>query len=148
MASETSGSASGTVLAPSMIMAPMRSARLRARTSAAWWGRGGGPVGGRGAYVGGAVGGGGRGRCIWVVLVLTWGVRDLVHAVEGSEEAVTLALPVRGAGLEAEDVAEEIVRRRVLVEAADEIGDGAVEIFGADHGRVEKEATGAGLHGA
>src|SRR5207247_4045158 len=80
--------------------------------------------------------------------MLAWGVRDLVHAVEGGEEAVTLALPVGGAGLEAEDVAEEIVRRRVLVEAADEIGDGAVEIFGADDRRVQEEPARAGLHGA
>src|SRR2546430_298727 len=138
MASETSGSASGTVLAPAMIMAPMRSARRRARTRAAWSRRARRSAGERAAQAGWAVRGASSARDVW----------ELVQEVEGGEEAVTLALPVGGAGLEAEDVAEEVVRRGVLVEPADEIGDGAVEIFGADHGRVEEEAAGAGLHGA
>src|SRR5215472_8177228 len=229
MASDTSGSASGTVLAPSTIMAPMRSPRRVASTRAACSrmarrsARGTGcPTGlsgaghvertahllpiGEGVAIGDAldaravahdglaaardqgapdleVNGLGRAlapavdhgvdpravggdrpvrvglvrerarlgyvrrseRLHRAILFLARRVGEAVDAFEGREEAVALTAPVRGALLEAEDVAEEIVLRGVLVEAAHEIGDGAVEILRAHHRRIEKEPAGACL---
>ena len=69
-----------------------------------------------------------------------------VHHVERGEETLALAPPVRRAGLEPEHVPQEVVSARVLVEPADEIGDRAVEVLGADDGRVEQETAGARLH--
>ena len=68
--------------------------------------------------------------------------------LEGGEEAIPLGFPVRGAGLEVEHVAQEVLGRGVLVQPAHEIRDGAVEILRAHHRGVEEEAARARLHRA
>ena len=65
---------------------------------------------------------------------------------ERGQEAIALGDPLRRARLEVEHVAQEVLGRRVLVEPADQVGDGAVEVLGPDHGRVEQEAARARLH--
>jgi hypothetical protein len=64
-------------------------------------------------------------------------VGDRGRDLECGEEAITLGHPLRRAGLEVEEVAQEVLGRGVLVQPTDQIGDGAVEILRAHHGRVQ-----------
>ena len=59
---------------------------------------------------------------------------------ERGQEAIALGDPVRRARLEVEDVTQEVLGRGVLVQPADQVGDGAVEVLRADDGRVEQQA--------
>ena len=71
-----------------------------------------------------------------------------VHERERGEEPVALEVPLRRARLEPEDVAQEVVGRGVLVQASDQVRDGAVEVLRAHHRGVEQESARARLHRA
>ena len=68
--------------------------------------------------------------------------------VERGEEPVPLGVPVRRAGLEIEHVAQEVLGRGVLVEPANQVRDGAVEVLGPHHRGVEEEPARPRLHRA
>ena len=72
------------------------------------------------------------------------GVR--VEVGQGRQEAVALAgedLLVAG---QVEDSGHEVLRSRVLLQSAHQVGDGDVELVGVDDGHVQQEVTGLAAH--
>ena len=66
---------------------------------------------------------------------------------ERGQEAIALGGPFRRARLEVEDVTQEVLRRGVLVQPADQVGNGAVKILRPHDGRIEQQTAGARVHG-
>ena len=66
---------------------------------------------------------------------------------DGGEEALLLALEQRRVRVELEHRGHEVLRARVLFEAADEIGDGDVELGRVDDRRVEEQLADRALDG-
>src|SRR5215471_15452342 len=71
------------------------------------------------------------------VLSTARSVRHDVLPLAGCQEAVALALPRLTVRLHTEEIMEEVLRRGIFVQAAHQIGNGAVEILGLDHWRIE-----------
>src|SRR5262252_582836 len=72
-------------------------------------------------------------------------VRHYVLPLAGCQEAVALALPRIAVWLHTEEVMEEIFRRGIFVQAAHQIGNGAVEILSLDYWRIEQQSSGVVL---
>ena len=71
------------------------------------------------------------------VLCAAGRIGEPILYMERGQEATALGDPRGGARLEIEDVAQEVLGRGVLVEPADQVGDGAVEVLRPDDGGVK-----------
>ena len=96
-------------------------------------------------YLAGEVGGGVFLR-VAILLAARRGV-DGRRVPYGVEEHLLLLLPGGGAHFETEEVVEEVFLGGVLVEAADKIGDGGLEVVGGHDWGVEEESSGGVAHG-
>ena len=72
------------------------------------------------------------------------GVR--VEVGQGRQEAVALAVEDLLVAGQVEDAGHEVLRRRVLLQAAHQVGDGDVELVGVDDGHVQQEVAGVAAH--
>jgi hypothetical protein len=64
-------------------------------------------------------------------------IGHLILYLAGGEKAVALAPPCLTVRLHTEEIVEEVLRRGIFVQAAHQVGNGAVEILGLDHRCIE-----------